>query len=366
MKHDVDAQATPAYHIPTRKPPPTPPILSPSSIFSSHWSPPIHFFESAPLIEPIRLGRTLSYKPPCAHFLRGECRFGDLCRFSHVATYENVEAPGSRVSLTPAIPKTPVFSICKFFKMGRCTRADCPFSHVGGHPAPAPQNDIQHVEPRKLGQQIEKPLPPLSSNDSPSVPAYDLSPQAVENDAENGEPPIEMILLGCKVSFGAGVSVRSITTAFESKTILVKNIPHNTSQEALLGLLEKFGHIVTFMREPQSDVARIEFVDSHQAAAAVEGLVDTTSDSSGLTAQFELSVVQTGSATFRSTKVKASWYAPSILAYAHYNTFTKARDAAQRLDAMVFEGATIRAVCQAPTFRQTKSFSVVIKGLPIA
>jgi hypothetical protein len=173
-------------------------------------------------------------------------------------------------------------------------------------------------------------------------------------------------MLGCRVAFGPGAAIERITTAFESPVITLSNIPTDASEETLLALLEAFGHLKSFLREGGKSTARVEYVDLRQAVTAVEGLYEHQLGGSTLSAQYELGAVQTGTALLRSTKVKLSFFAPAVMVYAHYDTISKARQEAARLDAKVFNGAVIRASCQTPTYRQRTSFSVSIKGIPVA
>ncbi|KAI9437328.1 hypothetical protein H4582DRAFT_1959355 [Lactarius indigo] len=60
----------------------------------------------------------------CPNFLKGTCRFGDLCRMSHrLATDSETQTPPSPPFAAPRP--------CKFFPKGRCNRGeDCPFGHT--------------------------------------------------------------------------------------------------------------------------------------------------------------------------------------------------------------------------------------------
>jgi hypothetical protein len=152
----------------------------------------------------------------------------------------------------------------------------------------------------------------------------------------------ERNMLGCRVAFGPGAAIERIT---------LSNIPTDASEETLLALLETFGHLKSFLREGGKSTARVEYVDSRQAATAVEGLYEHQLGGSTLSAQYELGAVQTGTALLRSTKVKLSFYAPAIMVYAHYDTISKARQEAARLDAKMLNGTVIRASFQTPTPR---------------
>jgi hypothetical protein len=209
----------------------------------------------------------------------------------------------------------------------------------------------------------------------PSVPAMEAvpipsvsnhaDPPPADNSAPTQNEKEERSMLGCKVVFRPGAAVDTVTTAFESPVVTVTNIPTDTSEETLCTLLETFGDLKSFSRDEGQKTARVEFLDSRQAAAAIEGLHEQQLGSLNLSAQYELGAVQTGAALLRSTKVKLSFFAPAVMVYAHYNTVISARREAERLDAKVFEGSVVRASFQAPSFNQRTSFSVVIKGVPV-
>ncbi|KAH9022022.1 hypothetical protein EDB85DRAFT_393934 [Lactarius pseudohatsudake] len=58
----------------------------------------------------------------CPYFVKGTCRFGDRCRWSHRLATE-AQTPPSRPF---AVPKP-----CKFFPKGRCNKGEnCPFGHT--------------------------------------------------------------------------------------------------------------------------------------------------------------------------------------------------------------------------------------------
>lgn len=183
-------------------------------------------------------------------------------------------------------------------------------------------------------------------------------------DSDNDRPTISLDAFGCKAEFGDGASVLQVTTAFESCTVIVFNVPPNTSRDALIELLESFGHIKNLSLHLEDGSVRVEYMNSSQAAAAVEGLSDRDFRSRTLSARFDLRAVEVGPATLRSTKVKVSWFAPSVIVWAHYDTVSTARAQAKRLDEMMFGTFKLGVTFQMPTRRQHESFSIVIKGLP--
>lgn len=169
--------------------------------------------------------------------------------------------------------------------------------------------------------------------------------------------------------FQAGAKINKIHTPFDSKRIILSNLPPRTSQDDLIQLGEPYGTLASAILDDFSanipPSARIEYGESASAAKAVSGLQGKEFRSTKLVARLEIRPVERGMGLLLSRKVKVSWYAPSAIAWAHYSTAALARSHARRLDGKSFDGRRISAVFQSPGPRQTESFSVEIKGLPL-
>jgi IBR domain, a half RING-finger domain/RING-type zinc-finger len=139
------------------------------------------------------------------------------------------------------------------------------------------------------------------------------------------------------------------------------------TQKDLISLAEPFGALSSVVLEKPTMLvppsARIEYAECFEAARAVSILDNKVFQSTKLTARLDLRAVESGVGLLLSRKVKISWYAPSIIAWAHYPTINSAKAHATKLDGRVFDGRNISASFQIPSPRQTKSFSVEIKGL---
>ena len=59
--------------------------------------------------------------------------------------------------------------------------------------------------------------------------------------------------LGCNVIFGAGVSVQSVVTAFESYTVLLHGLPSSITHIQLIGLAEEYGGLKSVILIPARD-----------------------------------------------------------------------------------------------------------------
>ncbi|KAL6515458.1 hypothetical protein OROHE_018492 [Orobanche hederae] len=64
---------------------------------------------------------------PCKDFARGDCRWGDTCRFSHHAAPDDAYGQGTGNASYDKGKNGK--SLCKFFAAGNCSRENCRFSH---------------------------------------------------------------------------------------------------------------------------------------------------------------------------------------------------------------------------------------------
>ncbi|KAG6419757.1 hypothetical protein SASPL_116269 [Salvia splendens] len=60
---------------------------------------------------------------PCRNFVKGRCRWGDACKFSH---HDETSVEGTKLSSSTYRNRNPP---CKYFLAGNCDRDNCKFSH---------------------------------------------------------------------------------------------------------------------------------------------------------------------------------------------------------------------------------------------
>lgn len=169
--------------------------------------------------------------------------------------------------------------------------------------------------------------------------------------------------------FQASAKILNVHTPFDSKHIILSNLPKGTNQDDVIQLGKPYGTLTSVTLDDSSTIipptARIEYVDSTSAARAVSSLQGKEFRSKSLVARLDIRPVERGMGLLLSRKVKVSWYAPNAIAWAHYPTVATAKSHARRLDGKTFDGQKISAAFQAPSLRQTESFSVEIRGLPL-
>ncbi|KAF7796325.1 hypothetical protein EIP86_007502 [Pleurotus ostreatoroseus] len=164
-----------------------------------------------------------------------------------------------------------------------------------------------------------------------------------------------------------GAVVQQIFTSFETKRVTISNLPPAITVPDLFKAIEELGEVQNLTIEPagtDQSVAMADYTTSVQAMVAVQELNNFIYQGRQLHAKMDAQAVEDGSGTLRSTKVKVSWFAPSRIAWAHYDGLSFAKKQAQCLNGREFNGYKVTTSFQIPTYRQRDSFSVEVRGLP--
>ncbi|KAL1557109.1 zinc finger CCCH domain-containing protein 55-like isoform X3 [Salvia divinorum] len=70
---------------------------------------------------------------PCRNFVKGNCRWGDNCRFSHHVASDETSVEDTKRSSSDKDPEHQPYrnrnSLCKYFVAGKCDRDNCKFFH---------------------------------------------------------------------------------------------------------------------------------------------------------------------------------------------------------------------------------------------
>ncbi|KAF7302647.1 hypothetical protein HMN09_00899300 [Mycena chlorophos] len=186
------------------------------------------------------------------------------------------------------------------------------------------------------------------------------------NDPDPASQSLTLSLYNCVVRFTDGAKVGQVQTALESAKVIIRNLPLHATHQEVTTLVEPFGDLVsvTMNEVGDAEIARVEFVDHTAAQSAVTVLHEHDLRGHKLAVTLDMGKGVLTKAVLRSTKVKLTWFRPSAVAYAHYESIVAAQTAARRLDGKMFNSQPIKATFQQPTHRQTTSFSVVLSGLP--
>ncbi|CDO73302.1 hypothetical protein BN946_scf185008.g64 [Trametes cinnabarina] len=340
------------------------------------------YLPSAQRRAPVTSNLAISPFGPCEFFLQNRCTKGNGCPFPHTivshATGVDLAVPihqlvevgharsHSQVRNYSTTISTAEKAVCKYFLDGGCKKgAACPFHHpAGDSPELIPSPDSAALSEPEVAQAA--PYPPAVEESLPIQQPVESQPV---HHFQGSQEVVTRTKLACKVVYGPGAAVETITTAFESTCLILHNIPLRTTQTELIALAEAFGPLKSVVLDPPRDPkarlsARVEYLTSADAAHAAQDITEAPS-LRGTSARLDLRAAERGTAVLRSTKVKLSWFAPSLTAWAHYGTLSKAKEEAARLNGMSFDGRIIRASFQTPSYRQRTSFSVEIKGLPL-
>ena len=183
-------------------------------------------------------------------------------------------------------------------------------------------------------------------------------------------PAVERHILNCVVSFGIDATPDQITTAADSKKLILSNLPVAASYTDIKELAEPFGEIrtITSLDETEHTTSLtidIEFAERSQALIAFTQLNGHPFEGHTISANLTGQISMTVRSSEHTHVVKVFWPAPSATAWVHFATISKAKSEAIRLDGVIVRGLQIKAVPVSPHKRQKTSYAVEIRGLPI-
>lgn len=181
-------------------------------------------------------------------------------------------------------------------------------------------------------------------------------------------PIVERHILNCAVSFGIDATPVQITTAADSKKLILSNLPATVSPTDIKELVEPFGEVRTIISLDETEhTARIEveFAECSQASTAFKHLNGYPFESHTISANLKGRISMTVRSSEHTHVVKVFWPAPSAVAWIHFTTVSKAKSEAIRLDGVIVGGLQIKAAYVSPHKRQKTSYAVEIRGLPI-
>jgi len=179
---------------------------------------------------------------------------------------------------------------------------------------------------------------------------------------------VERHILNCIVRFGIDATPDQITTAADSRKLILSNLPVDVSPTDIKDLADRFGEIHSIISlDETAHTARIEveFAESSQALNAFKHLNGQPFEKYTISANLKAQISMTVRSPDQRHILKVSWPAPSASAWIHYSSISKAKSEAIRLDGVIVGGLQIKAVYVTPLKRQKDSFAVEIRGLPV-
>lgn len=167
----------------------------------------------------------------------------------------------------------------------------------------------------------------------------------------------------CSVQFGSGAEVEEVITPFESRRVLLSNLPASTTEADVIALVSTIADSASVLLHRSAThhfpTATVEFPDRTQAARAVPSLDNQHIDGRKVAARLDLRAraAESGTGSILSCKVKLNWFAPSCSAFAQYSSAEVAERQAERLTGMTFEGHRLRATFRKPLRRRIRDSS---------
>ncbi|KAJ7127555.1 hypothetical protein C8R43DRAFT_931586 [Mycena crocata] len=311
-----------------------------------------------------KLGSTAA----CPYFLRGRCRFGDQCREFHPLPNPSASVP--EPSVKPA---------CRYFSRGYCGKGNnCPFIHERGDKL----DQVPLAKGLVAGDRspLETVPPLLHTKPEDTRVRADAIDEETAFDILYPSESTHRVMYSCNVHFGDGAAVRQIVTPFESRRVLISNIPPSASDADISTALSHLSSLATLqIHRPPSmafATATLVFEDANSAAQAVLGVDQTSIGGTTLSGRLDLCIhaaAEEGKGVLRGRKVKLTWYGRRASAFVHYRTVQSAEEHAQRLDGKAYRGYLLTASFRRPTVnaalryrpRSTQLYTVMVRNLPL-
>lgn len=177
---------------------------------------------------------------------------------------------------------------------------------------------------------------------------------------------IETRIMGgsLSVTFGPGLKISAVSNSANSPIITIHNLSPSTHTEDVISLLSPF----------KEDINRdaIRIVETAETVYATINLDDSTTANTVIKAldgleykdnMLSVRSLQTTAAQ-DATRISCSWFAPTMMAYAHFDNYVDAQVAAAKGKKMI-HGRLVECKLQIPTTVHTRSFSVWLGGLDI-
>ncbi|KAF9005933.1 hypothetical protein BDQ17DRAFT_1352417 [Cyathus striatus] len=278
----------------------------------------------------------------------------------YVDNSDSWSKPWSTESFEPSQPRRSQ-KPCKYYGQGYCAKHDCMYMHI--NPSGTIVNASSFQDDSVIGipswrgaddEETNEELMLASPNEVPDVP----------------KPIVEVVtqrtIFGCKVCFKHDTSMENVVTVTDSRIICLSNLPLDVTPSDIETLVMPSGQCQNTMSVEEDDnscTIQVEFPREDQAANAVLLLNEQLYDSRLISARLSTYPSIEKMSPLENRFIKLSWLTPSITVWVLYDTITKAKAEATRLDGLIFSESMIHATFIKPERKQNHSYSVKLEGL---
>ncbi|KAL5527168.1 hypothetical protein ACEPAG_5959 [Sanghuangporus baumii] len=173
------------------------------------------------------------------------------------------------------------------------------------------------------------------------------------------------LLKSTRVTFGKGLQVLNVSTAFEPNIVTLGDLPEGISESAVRNIGEPFGELLSIeckqVRSKRS--AKLEYAEHTQAALAVASLNGAELFSTKISARLYYPYQDRDDGTLVACRVRVDIPAPGIVAYVGYESLEHAEKIVKTMHGSTYKNHII-TVQMHNGIPRLGTFTVKFEGLP--
>ncbi|KIM35596.1 hypothetical protein M413DRAFT_79263 [Hebeloma cylindrosporum] len=313
---------------------------------------------------------------PCHHWMNGDCRFGDGCRYRHEERDKG--RLKSRVALDDAGEAARRQRLAQAEETKR-DMVEAIARQRAEREAKEREESIRQEENRR-SEEARVKANETKRKAAEEARAARIREQALKRETEREAAErkrqleitaqrekeataIEQYLVSktCLVTYSAGLQIQHVVPGFDLSRIVIKNLPRDAKREEIDDLfiqqgIQRSEFLILSVKEDGKSQEAVVLINA-------ESLQAISSGSDGIKFRDEIlsfSVIENanskGSAFQKTPFITVSWRAPAQTVFANYNSMEEAQSKSKELDKKIWKGQQIRAQMNAIPKQTIKQF----------
>ncbi|KAF8909391.1 hypothetical protein CPB84DRAFT_1516020 [Gymnopilus junonius] len=293
------------------------------------------------------LSKPTKINAPCKDYGEGHCKYGDGCRYLHIIVPEpsgqqEGKGEGEGVETEEGGEEED-------------EQEQLPPSEQIPSVASDDSVDSEEVEEPSSG------IPAVSEIEEAPSQRVDSAPEPALAPIVFNHPHVQKLMMNCEVTFGSDITPSHIKPLPDTTDLLLSGLPLQVSPEDIRTLADPYGKIeeISSVDDTGTQTILVKFAEMVQAVNAFKHLNSRTFQSTVIAASLRSQVHYSLSSPGQNLVLKVTWPKPRVYAWSHYQTVSKAKTEANKLNNAMFRGRKIKAEFITPLRNQRNPYSVI-------